>query len=430
MKAIHQIADRLRITQTELHERPIHELIRAIDAVSKIFLNPSHSLRQEAIACLSQEASIEMAIFAVDDCFQNLRSLSLTALLEEELGDPLVLDSFRSRKVGRGKTRAFGPQLITHILPGNIPSIGVMSLVTAILVKSASLVKISSQRPDLTPFFIRGLQAVSPLLAESVAIISWNNANRSEMTAAFDRSDKVILYGSDETVSTIAPRISPPTKLIVHGSKVSLGLIAKECVSREMAERAAIDVTLYDQRGCLSPHLYYIEAGGTSPAVGENTPILFAEWLADALQKTPFPKGFCSDDAASAIQQLRGVVPLKGGKVFGSNRGVEWTVLYDPDPTFEFSPLSRTIWIKPIQTLLDIGTVLSPIGKKFQAVGVALSESDEKREMLFNQLGLLGVSRICPIGAMQKPPLAWHHDGRFKILDLLRFVDEEDFALQ
>ncbi|MEK7702963.1 MAG: acyl-CoA reductase [Nitrospirota bacterium] len=419
-EAIDQIADRLFVAQRLLHEKPIFEIIGAIDQVSKIFLDPSHPLCQEAVAHLSRHFSMEMAKFAIADCFQNLTAPKLKELLEEEFYDPLMLDTFRPRRSGVGKTRAFGPRLITHILPGNIPSIGVMSLVTAILVKSASIAKISAQNGDLTPFFIEGLHTISPLLAKSIAIVSWEQSNQKEMSAAFSQSDKVILYGSDETVDAIAKLVSPLTKMIVHGSKVSLGLIAKECVSREIAERAAMDVALYDQRGCLSPHLYYVEEGGG------NAPILFAQYLSEALQKMPLPKGPISNDSASAIQQLRGTMQLMGGMVFASSNTVDYTVLYDPDPAFAFSPLSRTIWIKPIKTFSEIGNHLSAIGNKLQAVGIALPESScGKRESILEMLGLMGACRICPIGEMQKPPLTWHHDGRFRILDLLQFVDLE-----
>jgi hypothetical protein len=36
-----------------------------------------------------------------------------------------------------------------------------------------------------------------------------------------------------------------------------------------------------------------------------------------------------------------------------------------------------------------------------------------------------GGSRVCPLGAMQLPPLAWRRDGQEPIRSLLRWVDVE-----
>ena len=421
---------------------PILKIVDAIDQAARLFLNPDHSLRKEAESALAQSSSKEMAQFVLDDCFSQLTSRSLIQLLEEELGDPLILDMFRPKRHGRGWSRAYGPRMITHILPGNVPCVSIISLVCALLVKSESIAKISEKvlagdvRPaggvppssSLPALFVRGLQSVNEMLAQSITLTSWGHEQTLLTAEAFHRAELVILYGSDQTIETLRPYIPRETRVIVHGPKVSLGIVAREAIARQVAQDAAWDIALYDQCGCLSPHLYYVEESGA------DAPIVFAQWVAEALETIPLPKGIVSPSAGSAIQQLRGTIPLKGrdadlgGAVFASKEGVDWTVLYDPDPAFSYSPLSRTVFIKPIKTLSDVGVYLEPIIPHLQAVGVAVSDNfiwGSKSEALLNQLGLLGVCRICPIGKMQKPPLTWHHDGRFRILDLLRFLDWE-----
>jgi len=36
-----------------------------------------------------------------------------------------------------------------------------------------------------------------------------------------------------------------------------------------------------------------------------------------------------------------------------------------------------------------------------------------------------GVTRICPLGSMQKPSLSWRHDGRPALSDLVTWSDWE-----
>lgn len=411
---------------------PILKIVSAIDQVARLFLNPAHSIRKEAESALTEPSSPHlaspargegtdktMAQFIIEDCFSQLTSRSLLQLLEEELGDPLMLDTFRPKRHGSGLTRAYGPRSITHILPGNIPSISVISLVCALLVKSPSIAKMSEKdcSPSLAALFVKELELVDKSLAESITLASWGHEQTAAIVEAFARSEVVILYGSDETINTLRHLCPPATRVIVHGPKVSLGIVAREEISRQVAEHVAYDIALYDQAGCLSPHLYYVEESGA------DAPMDFAQWVAEALENVPLPAVQVAPIGGLAIQQLRGTIPLKGGKVFASKEGLDWTVLYDPDPAFTLSPLGRTVWIKPIKALLDVGIYLEPVVPYLQAVGIAVSPTRDGE--LVNQLGLLGACRICPIGKMQKPPLTWHHDGRFRILDLLRFVDWE-----
>jgi hypothetical protein len=58
-----------------------------------------------------------------------------------------------------------------------------------------------------------------------------------------------------------------------------------------------------------------------------------------------------------------------------------------------------------------------------EAAGVAVDPT--RLVDLGELLGRAGVSRICPIGTMQTPPLSWRHGGRPRIADLVRWVGVE-----
>jgi len=190
-------------------------------------------------------------------------------------------------------------------------------------------------------------------------------------------------------------------------------------MTQDTAKKGALDVSLYDQKGCLSPHLIYVETGGPTTA------LTFAKWLADALEmlSEQLPKTALSSSEAAQIQQLRAALPLKGGTVFASPSGLDWTVLYDPDPSFSLSPLSRTIWVKVVDDLSSVPSLIRPYRNQLQSIGLALAKT--RQNVLISAIVMLGGCRICEIGRMQKPPLTWHHDGQSPLLPLLRFVDWE-----
>lgn len=420
-KALRKISNRLIAAQGRLSDVPVRDIAAWIGAAAARWRDLNDPVRREAEGALPQACGLskEMVREVLDDLFGQLTEAALLGLLESELGDPAVLDRFRPRKGKEGNVRAFGPRLITQILPGNILGVSVVSLVCGLLVKSANLLRVSREELPLIALFATSLKAVWPELGDAVAVLTWDKTREDLTHAAFEKADCAIVYGNNTTLAAVRPHIPVTAKTIFHGHKLSLGVIAREATGVDLAEKAAIDIVLYDQRGCLSPHLYYVESGGAA------SPHDFAKQLADALRAAAvkWPKGAVSADEAGRIQQLRAALPLKGGAVFQSEKGVDWTVLFDPDPEFTASPLSRTIWIKPVDDLSDIPPLLVPVGDLVQAVGVAASP--ERAEALANTLSIIGGCRICAIGDMQRPPLHWHHDGAFRLLPLLRFVDWE-----
>jgi len=419
---IAQIGEGLIRSHEKLVGHSIFKIVDWIDLAAQRWLNHKDPVRQEAEAALPllTGASKEMIEVSLDDLFQNLTRPVLIQLLEEELGDPSLLDHFRPKRKGSGFYRAFGPRLISHLLPGNAAGASVLSLACGLLAKSSNLAKVSMEEFLLPVLFARSLSEIAPDLANSLAVMTWDHHAVEITEAAFEKADLVIVYGSDETIEEIREKVPPTTRAIYHGHKLSLGIIAREAVDPHLSEQAAIDIALYDQRGCLSPHLYYVEEGGAA------SPLEFAQWLAQSLYVVShqLPKGPTSPAEAAQIQQLRGSLPLRGGKVFPSPKGLDWTVLYDPDPHFSISPLARTIWVKPVADLTEVPTHLEPIRSFLQAVGIAVPT--ERQPQIVPPLAQLGVNRICPVGKMQKPPMTWHHDGRFRLLNLLRFVDWEN----
>ena len=106
-----------------------------------------------------------------------------------------------------------------------------------------------------------------------------------------------------------------------------------------------------------------------------------------------------------------------------SPNGTDWTVVYDADPTFIQSPLYRTIRVKPLRNITQLGGILDAWRPYLEAVGVAADS--EWMATIADTLGTLGISRVCPIGTMQRPPLSWRHGGRLRVGDLVRLIGVE-----
>ncbi|HEV7665694.1 MAG TPA: acyl-CoA reductase, partial [Chloroflexota bacterium] len=237
-----------------------------------------------------------------------------------------------------------------------------------------------------------------------------------------------IAYGSEQTIASVRARVKPGTRFMPYGHKLSFGAVAREAVAADRvvdtADLAAYDVSKYDQQGCLSPHLLYIETGG------ETSPRDFSNALGQALERQAalVPRGrleFAEAASATAARQHHELRQLAGEPAL-LIEGVGWAVLYEEDPVFQASCLNRTVWVKPVVDLDAIPDLVEPIREYLQTCGVAADQ--DRRRTLADQLGRLGVDRVCPLGRMADVAPTWHHDGRFTLLELLRWTDLEPEA--
>jgi hypothetical protein len=418
--------DRLLLArERSLLTRPLNDIVMCIDHVVARFLDPTSTEHQEAVAGLPEETGLssEMIRHTLPLIFAEYRREKLLAAIADEIGPANTLDEFT--RFPSGMRKAYGPPLISQVLAGNIPGSGLDGIVFALLVKSATLVKTASAASLLPTLFARCLTQVDPALGTCVSIITWPGGQTELEDVAFSRADVVVASGSEESLTAIRARVRG--RLLGYGHKVSFSVIAKEALSKDvedLAHHTAYDIALFDQQGCLSPQLIYVEGDGAI------TPKAFAELLAQGLHhwQHELPRGRVSPEASMAIRRERDEAEWRAlaGKdlvLYASPGGTEWTVIYDADPMFTPSPLYRTIRVKPLQTLAQLTPLLAPWRPYLEATGIAAPP--DRTTFLAAILGQAGVSRICPIGTMQTPPLSWRHGGRPRIAELVRWMEVE-----
>src|SRR5581483_8583985 len=178
----------------------------------------------------------------------------------------------------------------------------------------------------------------------------------------------VVVYGGAESVAGVRARAPAGVRVIEHGPKLGLGVVqAAQASDRETARAAALDVSVFDQQGCVSPHTLYVE-GDVEAARG------FGRLLAAALAEVEalLPRGRLTTAETAAIQQTRGAAEFRDGvDVFTPAAGTAWTVIVDPDPAFAVSCLNRVVYVKPLAQPDELGTLLAPVRAYLQTVGVA-----------------------------------------------------------
>ena len=77
--------------------------------------------------------------------------------------------------------------------------------------------------------------------------------------------------------------------------------------------------------------------------------------------------------------------------------------------------------------ILGVGdrTVVAAESVRGKVSTVGLAASSPRADHLATELARWGVTRVCPVGQMQNPPLTWRHDGRPALGDLVTWTNWE-----
>lgn len=416
-----------------LAQRGTGELIEMLAALAEDWLDPANPFRRRALELGPAATGFPAPTLAagLDAFFEGLTVESLGELVLQDLGHPQRLDRFSGSESVGGPTRlalARGPELLAHITGGVLPAPPFLSLVLGLLARAGQFVKCASGTSLLPCLFAHSLYEIEPKLAACIEIAEWKGGHPALEEALFAQADCVAVMGTNETLAHIRPRLPISARFLGYGHRVSFGYLAHEMLSAHqlprLAAAAAADVCAWNQLGCLSPHLFYVETGGRS------SPEQFAEQLAAALESAEAgaPRGTLPPETAAAIASRRSFYDVRAAhstdtRLWCSPESTAWTVVYERDPRFQASCLNRFVYVKAVTDPEE--ALQGADGVRGQVSTIGLAATGTKEHELALRFARWGATRICPLGRMQRPPPAWRHDGRPSLGDLITWTDWE-----
>ena len=420
-----RVLDALGDSRSRLVDRGAGDLCVTLGAVGARLLDPDDTLRMKALEYLPADSglSAEMATVVLDGMARDWAEDGLRELLDAEFTDVACLDGFVERQ-GRS-SMAMGPGLCFQIIAGSVPGVGVSALIRSLLVKSPTLLKPGRGDSVLPVLFASALHEADPELAAALAVVYWPGGSEVLENVALLGADVVVAYGGDETVAALRARAPVTTRFVAYHHRVSVAVVGVKALGRPHAEASAASlakaVAIFDQRGCVSPRVVYVEEGGTV------SPRAFASLLAQSLAglDRDLPSGALDRAEASALHQVRGTAELVAASESGADihhgGDAPWTVIFDRGPMALAPSLSRTVQVVPLTDLEQLPDLLARMGSHLQTVGTA--GLGDREQVLASRLGRAGVSRVVPFSEVPFPPPWWHHDGGNPLGDLVRWVD-------
>lgn len=317
--------------------------------------------------------------------------------------------------------------LCCHWMAGNVQILGMFALVQSMITKNTNLIKVAAKDGGVFSSLMSVFEGLQHTTAEGYTIkgddlvktvgIVYFSRHAVKLGEQMSKAAKVrIAWGGKEAVETVAAYPSPiDCETVIFGPKLSYAVIAKESLTSEqdakkLARRVSVDVSIFDQAGCASPHNLYMERGGVV------SPERFCEILAEAFPKTEIqiPKPTVSPEQISAIHSIRGVYDFKG-KVWGSST-MSWTILLSDERECELcKPVySRALMVHEVDHIND---ALANIEDYIQTIGIEAPV--EKAVDFAIKATEKGVARCPQIGRMLNFEMPW--DGVFLIDRLVRW---------
>jgi hypothetical protein len=381
----------------------------------------------------------------------NSRRFSVQRLLRQ--GDGALFDG------------ATPPELAVGYGAGNVPG---TALLIAFLAQATTLasgpppavvVKNSRREPIFTSLVLQGIEAVDPDLVSSLAILIWDYEEEATQKLLVSRADLVIAAASDLTIAKIQAYIgqsgtngaSPGSTLAsntnarfhAHGHKVSFSAIGSEVLVKDLVDAssgqslldivtrlAALDSVFWDQHGCLSSRVHFVETGGAGHyAALEYASRLTSQlhMLADFLPRGAWPRRMLYDrfDRYKLLETTGQVEVL-------SDYDDEYLVALDQRPVSAASFQSvvndcqgRVIIVRPVADLMEVPDrflkILPP--QNLQSLSVAVGHAGGGLTDGFlrfaDACGARGVTAIRTVGRGAFPQLSYSWDGLIP-LDLVR----------
>ena len=427
--AAERLLQALREAGERLADVPVRDLVTCVGRVADRFLDSSDPIRHKAIDLLVPTSGLskEMASEILTGMARDWSAERLTELMRRELQDPGVLDGFCRLDEGRS-VRAKGPLLTFHVGAGTVPGVSVTSMIRALLVKSAVLLKPALGDVVLPVLFAEALAEEAPEFSDSLAVTYWPGGSSPLEDLALQRAEAVVAYGGNEAIKSLRDRTPVTARFIAYHHRLSVGLVGREALTAERAPRvarvAARAVSMFDQRGCVSAHAIYVEEGGAVDPGGWAA--LLASAMADL--EAELPGGNLTAADASAVHQTRGSAELReasgsGVRVFRSDDSF-WTVILEEELGFTPSCLNRVVSLFPTPDLCGVAGSLGEVGGYLQTV--AVEGSEDRLPMLAEALYRAGATRVTSFEKAPWPPPWWHHDGASVFAGLIRWMDLEE----
>jgi len=298
--------------------------------------------------------------------------------------------------------RAFGARAV-HIIAGNVPVVGVATVIRNAITRSDAIIKTPSNDPLTTAAVVRTMVEMAPdhPVTRHVSVAYWKGGDTRIEQHLYDprRIEKIIAWGGFAGIKHLTQYLQPGLDLITLDPKHSATIIGPEAFAdpdtlQSVATRLALDVGVLNQEGCVNARVVYVQSG-TDPAGLERANELGRRLFA-ALQNLPdhlstAHKAFDPElkaelDALAFVQDEF--------RLYGGRRNEGAVIVSQSDVAVDFARMlaCRVANIVPID---DLETAIRSVNSYTQTIGIY---PDALKTAIRDRLAYQGAQRLVSLG--------------------------------
>lgn len=428
----YDLTDNIILASTDIndYEKKLDEIKAKGQYLRKISTNSLikffDTFTREFIMTADPKIQTQLATHGISFLLTFLKRNNLESMLKENFHGKLTIMDEQIYVKGLNKNLIAQPRgVITHWLAGNVPILGMISLIQGILTRNVNVVKLSRENGLVLPLLVSlmvqveaevdGIKISGRDIFSGCLFLYCEKDDIQGQQSLSLNSDIRVAWGGRaavENVMSLTRRYG--TEDVIFGPKYSFAVVGRNSINMnkisDFMYRLALDASVFDQQGCNSPHTVFVEQGGTL----EGEP--FAQHLANAMGELlkRIPRNQISSDEAYSVVNIRSEYFFTG-KVF-SSEGTEWTVIYSEEEGLADACYSRIVFVRPVKNLDQVLNYIKP--KQHQTIG--LSIATEQKEEFVKKAAARGIERITEIGKMSVYDHPW--DGTFPMDRFVRWV--------
>lgn len=405
--AVDAAVRRVLTAQPRLERRDPRDLAELVARTAVAWLEPGSLWMQRAVTALAESGpfSRPMLDFGLRRMIEPLSYAALEALVRREIGDWSALEQQGGRR------------LIVHVLPSNLPGHAAIPSALTLLLRCGGLLKSGRDDRVFAPLWVESICALDPEVGACLEPVYWAGAvPAGALEAALAGAGLVVASGGDAAMADLARRCAVAAiPFIGHGHRISAALVVGDAIERRTAAALADDVALWDQLGCLSPQVCFVEG---SRLVARQ----FAEAVCGELaaRATALPSGRRSAGETLDLRRFREAAAWRG---FGAGERVlyecggagDGSIAIEDEVGLRPTPLHRCLRIVAVERVEEALVVLRTHSRLLEGVGVGVGT--DAFPGIANRLREIGAHHVVPLGTMQSPDLSWRQGGRPRIAE-------------
>lgn len=336
-------------------------------------------------------------------------------------------------QINRGtpsRIRAVGARCV-HIIAGNVPMVGVGTVIRNAFTRSDAIIKTPSNDPLTSAAIARTMIDMAPThpLTRHLSVAYWKGGDEAIERELYDprRIEKIVAWGGFASIQHVTRYLQPGLDLITLDPKHSATLIGPEAFAdaatlRGVAARLALDIGTMNQEGCVNARVIYVICGTDERGLAQLEQL--GELTFAALQNLP---AFLSTPHKAFDAELKAEIDglrFAGDdyRVFGGKNSEGAVIVSRSDAPVDFARLlaCRVGNLVPVD---DVETAVRSVNAYTQTIGIY---PEALKHRLRDRLAYQGAQRLVSLGgAGIYKDTATPQDGIEPVRRMCKWVVEE-----